>query len=323
MTEERPRPLIAWLNGSLVEVDEARISAFDMGFQHAVGLFETMRAAHGRIFRPEAHMARLAGSARELMLTDTLRSGPLAEAAQETLTRNGLEEARIRLTLSGGAMVRRSTEMPEVDPTILIHVQPRTPYPEALFETGVRVVVANDRMNPFDSHAGHKTLNYWSRLSALQAAGARGAAEALWFTVSNHLACGSTSNVLLVRGDTLVTPPARGEEVAGALPSPVLPGITRQAVLEVARENGLVVERAMLDIDDVLSADEVMLTNSGWGLMPVIGVEREELTGGRPGPVFKALRRGFEAMLDRETRFDLGPEPTGEPVTGGDDPPAG
>ena len=61
-----------------------------------------------------------------------------------------------------------------------------------------------------------------------------------------------------------------------------------------------------LDIDDVLSADELMLSNSGWGLLPVVGVEREELTGGTPGPVYQALRKGFEALLDRETRFGLG-----------------
>jgi branched-chain amino acid aminotransferase len=307
-TDQQVRPLLAWLNGGFVDVTEAKVSAFDMGFQHAVGLFETMRASHGQVFRPEAHMARLAESAKELMLTDTLRPGPLVEAIQETVARNGLLEARIRLTLSGGAMIRRPDETQDIDPTILIHAQPRTVYPDALYEKGIRVVVANDRLNPFDSHAGHKTLSYWSRLSALQSAGTHGAAEALWFTVSNHLGCGSTSNVFVVRGDTVFTPPARGEEEPGALRSPVLPGVTRSALFEVARENGLTIERRLLDINDVLTADEVMLSNSGWGLLPVIGIERETITGGEPGPVFSALRSGFEALLDRETRFDLGPD---------------
>jgi branched-chain amino acid aminotransferase len=305
-TEQETPQFQVWLNGRFMPVDDARISPFDMGYQHAVGLFETMRVAHGRVFRPEAHMARLAASARELMLTDTLRADPLADAIQETVTRNGLEEARVRLTLSGGAMNRKPGGEAELDPTILIHAQPRTRYPEALFDQGIRVVVANDRLNPFDSHAGHKTLNYWSRLSALQAAGNNGAAEALWFTVSNHLGCGSTSNVFVVQDGTLLTPPARGEEASGALPSPVLPGITRAAILEVARENGLAVEHRLLGIDDVLGAEELMLSNSGWGLLPVIGVERETVGEGVPGPVFKALRAGFEAVLDRETRFGLG-----------------
>ncbi|MCH2145390.1 MAG: aminotransferase class IV [Phycisphaerales bacterium] len=305
-TAQETRPLEVWMNGRFVPVERAGISAFDMGFQHGVGLFETMRCAHGRIFRPEAHMARLAESARELMLTDSLRTGPLADAAQETVERNGLVDARVRLTLSGGPMNRRPDQAAETDPTILIHAQPRTVYPDALYEQGIRVIIANERLNPFDSHAGHKTLNYWSRLTALQEAGSKGAAEALWFTVSNHLGCGSTSNVFVVQDGALITPPARGEEASGALPAPVLPGITRAALLEVARENGLTVEQRLLDIGDVLGAQELMLSNSGWGLLPVIGVERESVGEGVPGPVFKMLRSGFEELLDRETRFGIG-----------------
>ncbi len=251
-------------------------------------------------------MARLAASARDLMLTDSLRTDPLAEAVQETVERNGLVDARVRLTLSGGPMNRRPGKGAEADPTILIHAQPRTVYPDALYEQGIRVIVANGRLNPFDSHAGHKTLNYWSRLSALQDAGTKGAAEALWFTVSNHLGCGSTSNVFVVQDGTLITPPARGEEASGALPSPVLPGVTRAALLEIARENGLAVEQRLLDIDDVLGAQELMLSNSGWGLLPVIGVERESVGEGVPGSVYKMLRSGFEDLLDRETRFGIG-----------------
>jgi len=300
------RSIEAWLDGVFLPVEDVRVSGFDMGFQHAVGLFETMRAAHGQVFRVEAHMERLAGSARELLLTDSLRTGALADAVQQTVARNGFSDARIRLTLTGGAMNRPTEQPAEKDPTILIHAQPRTVYPDALFEQGIRVVVANDRLNPFDSHEGHKTLDYWSRLSALQAAGAKGAAEALWFTVSNHLGCGSTSNVFLVQDGTILTPPVRGEEAKGALPSPVLPGITRAALLEVARENGLVVEQRLLDIGDVLGADEIMLSNSGWGVLPVIGVERETIGEGVPGPVFQTLRGGFEALLDRETRFGIG-----------------
>ena len=300
------RPIEAWLDGVFVPVNDVRVSGFDMGFQHAVGLFETMRAAHGQVFRVEAHMERLAESARELLLTDSLRTSALSDAVQQTVARNGLVDARIRLTLTGGAMHRPLEKHAEKDPTILIHAQPRTVYPDALFEQGIRVVVANDRLNPFDSHAGHKTLSYWSRLSALQAAGAKGAAEALWFTVSNHLGCGSTSNVLLVQDGTILTPPVRGEEAAGALPSPVLPGITRAALLEVARENGLAVEQRLLDIGDVLGAEEIMLSNSGWGLLPVVGVERETIGAGVPGPVFQTLRSGFESLLDRETRFGIG-----------------
>ena len=307
---ESPRGLEVWLDGRFVPLEQANVSVFDAGFQHAVGLFETMRAQNGRVFRLRAHLARLDESARILRLSESLQTSPLATAVQETLDRNQLEDARVRLTLTGGALNRRLDDAGRSDPTILIHAQPRTTYPDALYTQGIRVVVANDRLSPFDSHSGHKTLAYWPRLAALQAAGAHGASEALWFTVSNHLASGSTSNVFLVREGTILMPPARGEESDGALPAPVLPGITRAALVEVAREHGIALEHRLVDIEDVLGADELLLSNSGWGVLPVVGVEKESIGAGVPGPVFAALRSGLDALLERETAFDLEPDPT-------------
>jgi branched-chain amino acid aminotransferase len=256
------------------------------------------------------HMSRLASSASELHLTESLRTVALGDAVIATLRHNELQEARVRLTLTGGPLNIRTRESGGSDPTILVHAQPPTQYPEAIYEQGIRVAVANDRLSPFDSRAGHKTLAYWARLASLQEAGAHGAAESLWFTVSNHLASGSTSNVLLVREGVLLSPFAHGEELEGALPSPVRPGVTREVLFEIARENGIAVELCMLDIDQLLSADEVLLCNSGWGVLPVTEVERAKIGTGNPGEVFQSLRKGLEQLVDRETRFGLDPATT-------------
>lgn len=296
-----------WLNGAWIPRDDARISVFDAGFQHGVGLFETMHARNGVVFRLADHLERLAGSARELGLSERLRREPLAEAVIATFDRSGLESARIRLTISGGDLnLLASGASAQHDPTILIVAQPPTRYPEELFARGVRVLVADARANPLDPTAGHKTLWYWPRLSALQTAAAKGASEALWFSVTNHLAGGCVSNAMLVKDGSIQTPIARGEEAKGSLRSPVLPGITRRAILDLAEREGIAVERRMLTIDDVLSADELFLTNSSWGVLPVVAVEQAQIGGGggsgggggEPGPITLRLRAAWTDLVE-------------------------
>ena len=292
-----------FLDGEFVEGDDARVSAFDAGFQHGVGLFETMHATLGAdgsgIFGLGRHMARLVESARELGLSDSLRGDALGEAVVETLRRSDLSagsRARVRLTVTGGDLnLLRSGGAPDHRPTVLIQCQPATEYPEAMFERGITATIADLRVNPLDPTQGHKTLAYWPRLRELQSAARRGAGEAIVFQVSNHVAGGCVSNLFVVLDGMLHTPIARGEEgeVAtgkAALPSPVLPGITRSWVLA---ESGLACVRRMLTIDDVLDADEVFLTNSSWGVLPVVRVEKEAVGGGSPGSVARELRRSW------------------------------
>lgn len=315
-------PLDAWLNGHFVAMDAARVSAFDAGFQHGVGLFETMLARNGRVFRLLEHMERLGASARELQLVDTLRTEALCDAVEAALAHHGMRDARVRLTLTGGDMnlLARSVSCDgsgasatapskaalRHDPTILIQVQPPTPYPSAMFEQGVGVRVADSRLNMLDAFAGHKTLWYWPRLRELQTAAGAGLQEAIWFDVANGLACGCVSNVFVVKEGVVRTPLARGEEVKGALRSPVLPGITRAALLALAQELGHAVDRARMDISHLLGADEVFLTNSSWGVLPVVRVEASAIGTGAPGPVTRALRAALLQRVDRETQAAAG-----------------
>jgi branched-chain amino acid aminotransferase len=328
-------PTSVFLNGKFYGGDpetggppiaEARASAFDAGLQHAVGLFETMRAGvlrrgiegsttHGEeietwILQLDDHTQRLVESARELGLSDQLRAPALAEAALETVRRSGLDNARVRLTITAGdlsllAAAQTGGQVRQADPTILIVAQPATDYPEAMFDRGVLVTLANARANPLNPTEGHKTLNYWWRLRELQLAAAKGAAEALVLSVTNHLVGGCVSNVLLVKGDSILTPIARGEEqeVAGkdarTIPSPVLPGITRSWALDAAERLGLVARKQMLTVQDLLDADEVMLTNSSWGVLPVVRIEANDIgtPDAGPGRVAKSLRDAWLGSL--------------------------
>lgn len=292
-----------WLNGRFVERDSASISVFDAGLQHGVGLFETMIARHGAAFRGREHMERLAHSARELLLSDRLRVEPLVEAINATVQRNGLSEARVRLTLTGGDLnMLQSQGKSQVDPTILIVAQPPTVYPDAFFEHGVMVTIAQGRDNPFLPMAGHKTLNYWPRIHALQRAAASRAGECLWLSATNHLSAGSVSNIFLVQDGLLQTPLARGEPHDGSIPSAVLPGITRTAIFELADTFEIDVHKGLLALDDLRRADEAFLTNSSWGVLPVVRVEQHEIGDGLVGHVTKRLREGWLELVDQETQ---------------------
>jgi branched-chain amino acid aminotransferase len=299
--------MTVWLNGKIVPPDEAKISAFDAGLQHGVGLFETMLARGGEVFRRDAHLQRLADSARSLRLTDQLHLRPLGEAirmalATEQLSGEDNELRRVRLTLTGGDLNLLMREhRPNVDPTILIQVQPATRYPEQLMERGARAVIADAKSNPLDPMAGHKTLDYWGRLTALQDAAAKQADEAIWLMVTNHVASGSVSNLFIVKDGALLTPIAQGEEERGGMPSPVLPGVTRAVIREIAGSVGIGSSAQMLTIDELLDADEVFLTNSSWGVMPIVQVEAKAIGDGYPGPVTKDLGERYWRLFEEET----------------------
>lgn len=320
-------PTSLFLNGKFFMLDDAAteraaLSPFDAGFQHGVGLFETMLGGVGDAggvwcMRIDEHLARLAASAKSLGLSDSLRPGALADAVAETIRRGGLDRARVRLTVTGGdlnLLTRASAQAGSAvqhDPTILIVAQRAVAYPPGMFERGVAVSIADARANPFNPLEGHKTLNYWWRLRELQAASAKNAAEALVLSVTNHLVGGCVSNVLLVSGGEILTPIARGEEGGGRaegeaetragdpdappmpmptikggyLPSPVLPGVVRAWALAWAADQGMSVKRQMLSVADVLEADEVLLTNSSWGVLPVVKVEGSAVGVGDDGAV--------------------------------------
>jgi branched-subunit amino acid aminotransferase/4-amino-4-deoxychorismate lyase len=290
-----------YLNGQMLPPEQAHLRADDAGLLHAVGLFETMAAAHGRVFRLQPHLDRLAESAKALGLARELDVAELAEGVRKTLEHNGLEQARIRLTVTAGPLIPAG-EGQAPQRTVLIQPSPPTQYDPSYFERGITAVIAQAAANPFDPMGGHKTLSYWPRLRSLRQAAEQGAGEAIWLNISNHVASGAISNLLAVKDGQLITPFARGEEVKDALPAPVLPGIMRQAVLELAEGAGIPVTRRMLSVEELLEADEVFLTNSSWLVLPVTQIEQKQIGGGKVGPITHQLRQELMETMEQETR---------------------
>jgi branched-chain amino acid aminotransferase len=278
-----------FLNGRLVPAAEAKIGVDDSSFLYGIGLFETMRAVGGRVFRLDDHLNRLTASATALSILNTYTVSQISEGIGQVLRANDLSDARLRLTLPSGPL--RAEEDRQC--TLLITAAPFVPYPKEYFEKGVRVVITDFRQNTKDPFTGHKTTCYGPRLAALRQAHEKLAAEAIWFTAENRLAEGCISNLFLVREGVLLTPP---------LTTPVLPGIARRTVLEIAEQEKIKFEERPLDINDLLAAEEVFLTNVIMTLLPVTAVEAHTVAEGKPGPLTKRLTQKYEALLNSKTR---------------------
>lgn len=279
-----------FLNDNLIDAGEARVSVTDSGFLYGAGLFETMRSRNGVVFRLEDHLDRLSASARALSISYPYEKAYLQEAVDRLLQANQLAEARLRLTLTNGPLAQPEEQR---KPTLLITATAFRPYPPEYYETGVLVILCPFRQNTMDPTCGHKTTSYYPRLLALNLAHRKRAAEALWFTTDNRLAEGCVSNVFLVKDSILYTPP---------LETPVLPGIARKTVHELAQQQSLDVVEKDLFIADVLEADEIFLTNVIMEVLPVAGVEQHTVGGGRVGPITGKLREAFLQAIEQQCR---------------------
>ena len=280
---------LVYLNGEILPRDQASVSALDYGFLYGYGLFETMRAFGGRAFRLERHLDRLARSAELLGLT--VDNGTLAEAVAETLQANGLVNARVRIAVSAGQGRMPPDPATCSDPTVLILADEPRPYPDDKYSEGFSSIVSTIRRNSRSPLSGIKSANYLESLLARQEAGAAGVDEALFLNEKGLLAEASMSNLFLVCNDELLTPPVE---------SGVLPGITREAVLELASLEGITTCKRDVSLEDLYRAQEAFLTNAGMGVMPLTKVEDRPIGMGRPGPVAERLMAAYRKLVSHE-----------------------
>jgi len=281
-----------FLNDKLIDVDKACLSVTDSGFLYGAGLFETMRSHNGVVFALADHLDRLFFSANTLSIDNPYEKGYITDAVYNVLCANKLTDARLRLTFTNGPMVEAEQDR---KPTLLITATRFRSYPPEYYKNGVLVVLCPFRQNPDDPTCGHKTTNYYSRMIALKVAHQRRAAEALWFTTDNHLAEGCISNVFLVKDSVLYTPP---------IETPVLAGVARKTICQLALKNSIELIEKDLTIDDVLSANEIFLTNVIMQVMPITTVEKHTVGNGKVGPAVKKLQRSFAELVENECEKD-------------------
>jgi branched-chain amino acid aminotransferase len=283
-----------FLNDKIVDIEKAHIFATDSGFLYGAGLFETMRSYNGVVFGLKDHLDRLFFSANSLAINLPYTREYLTDSIYELLKVNQLTDARLRLTLTGGPMAESEEQR---HPTLLITATKLTPYSPEYYQKGVMVVLCPFRQNTSDPTYGHKTTSYFPRMIALKLAHQKGAAEALWFTTDNRLAEGCVSNVFLVKNSIVYTPP---------IATPVLAGVTRKTLCQVAMQNSIEFVEKDLYINDVLDADEIFLTNVIMQIMPVTSVEKHTVGDGKVGDMTKKLQKSFDDFVRNECRMSKG-----------------
>ena len=281
-----------FLNDKLVDINKAYISVTDSGFLYGAGLFETMRSHNGVVFALKDHLDRLFVSADVLSINNPYDSEYITEAITELLDANKLTDARLRLTLTNGPMTESEEQRKS---TLLITAAKFRSYPPEYYKKGVMAVLCPFKQNPIDPTSGRKTTSYFSRMIALNLAHQRRAAEAIWFTLDNRLAEGCISNVFLVKDSGLLTPPIN---------TPVLPGVARKTVCQLAMQNSIKFTEKDLTIDDLLGADEIFLTNVIMQVMPVTKIEKHTVGDSLVGPITKKLLKSFEELVKKECGKD-------------------
>jgi branched-chain amino acid aminotransferase len=291
------------INGQLVSYDSAAaggIAPGDAGLLHGAGLFETMRAKNGKVFRLRQQLERLTRSAQTLSIPFSLGEPQLREMVGDLLEANGLSDARLRLTVTRGDMHAATAEDPVPPVTLILSAAAFQPYPQSLYEKGMTVIVSTYKQNPENPITGHKVTSYFDRLLALREAQQLKAGEALWFTAhTNHLAEGSISNVFIVDKDgILATPPLTVPEKTNQ--RLCLPGITRQVTLELATAAGILPHERLLTVNDLLAAREVFLTNAIMGIMPVTRIEKHAVGEDKPGSMTLQLKAAYDRLVETE-----------------------
>ena len=281
-----------FLNDKLVDTSKAKISVTDGGLLYGAGLFETMRACNGVVFGIEDHLERLFASAEKLSINNTYTKKQITDTVYKLLEANKLSEARLRLTLTSGSV---SAKQQQLKSTLLITATKFQPYPAEYYQKGVLVVLTDYRQNLNNPTDGHKSLNYLPRITALNEARMKMAAEALWFTVDNKLAEGCISNVFLVKDNVIYTP---------VIETPVLPGIARKAVIEIAKKNKIELIEKDLYIENLLAADEIFMTNVIMQVLPVTKVEKHTVGEGKVGAVTEKMMKLFNKFVKQKCEAD-------------------
>ncbi len=283
---------IIFMDGELVPEEKAVISVFDHGFLYGDGVFEGIRAYNGRVFKLIEHVDRLYESAHSIMLPIPYSRAEMVEAVVKTVNANGLKDAYIRLVVSRGVGDLGLDPRKCKASRVIIIADKIVLYPEELYEKGLSVITVATRRNVAEAlDPKIKSLNYLNNILVKIEANRAGVMEALMLTANGYVSEGSGDNVFIYRKGTLFTPPP----YLG-----ILEGVTRAAIIELARADGIEVLEQPFTRHDVYVADECFLTGTAAEVIPVIEVDGRTIGSGTPGPVTRRLIKLFRDLTCTE-----------------------
>jgi branched-chain amino acid aminotransferase len=278
-----------YLNGQMVDKAKAVVSVFDHGLLYGDGVFEGIRAYHGRVFELAAHLDRLLRSAQAILLESPLSKAELQTAVLKTLRANHLKDGYIRLVITRGTGDLGLDPRKCKSPTVFIIADKISLYPKEFYEKGLRVVTSSVKRNiPEALNPAIKSLNYLNNVLAKVEAIRQDAPEAIMLNREGYVAECTGDNIFLIKGDTLFTPPTW----AGALE-----GITRNVVMKLARSRlKMPIKEDLFTPYDVYVSDEVFLTGTAAEVVPVVEVDGRRIGNGKPGPMTLRLIKEFREL---------------------------
>jgi len=278
-----------WLNGELVDGEQAKVSVFDHGVLYGDGVFEGIRVYRGRIFQCDAHVDRLFDSARSIRLAIPYTKQEIVEAMAEAVRANGVTDGYIRLVVTRGPGTLGLNPFHCPQPAMFVIADQIVLYPEKMYRDGMAVIVAKTvRTSPRMVNPGIKSLNYLNNILAkIEAIGA-GVAEAIMLNEHANVAECTGDNLFIVEGGKVVTPP---------LSAGILPGITRAVVMRLAGELGLALAEDDIAVPRLLAAEECFLTGTAAEVIAVTKIDEQPVGGGVPGPVTRRLCDAFREYI--------------------------
>jgi branched-chain amino acid aminotransferase len=283
---------LASVNGVIGPAEEARVSVLDNGFTFGDSVYETLRTYRGRPYRLDLHLRRLRTSAGRLAIDIPVDDPALARSLDALLAKAENPESYIRMIVSRGVGDISYRFERVKGPTIVLAVKPYEPPPEHEYRDGVEVSVVSVRRNHPDAlDPAIKSCNLLNNVLAVREAQKKRASEAILLNQRGEVAEGASSNLFIVREGRVVTPP---------LSAGILPGITRQVVLELGRSLGLPSGEETVSLPDLLGADEAFLTSTIREVLPIRSVDGRAVGAGRPGPLTVRLLSALRAEANAE-----------------------
>lgn len=277
-----------YLNGKLVDKEGAHISVFDHGLLYGDGVFEGIRAYNYLVFRLKEHIDRLYKSADAIELKIPATKTAMIENVIRTLRANKLKDAYIRLVVTRGIGDLGLDPRKCSRPTVFIITDKIKLYPDKFYKNGLEIVTATTKRNlPQALDPRIKSLNYLNNILAKIDAIKSGTEEAIMLTYEDYVAECTGDNIFMVKDYELITPPV----TLGALE-----GITRDAVISIAKRIDIPFYEKTFRMEELYAADEVFLTGTAAEIIPVVNIDRRKIADGKPGKTTSRLREEFKKM---------------------------
>ncbi len=281
--------MFVYLNGDFIKAHEASINPFDFGFLYGYGLFETIRVYNGSPFALGRHLNRLAKSAKILKIP-LPPLNELKRASEKLIKINHLTDAKIRITISNGISEGFPYPKHTTPPTVFIFVKPFKNYPFRYYRNGLKATFLEERINQSSILSQLKTTSFINRLIALRELKKKGIDEGFYLNFNDELTEATLSNVFLVKKNEIITPPVE----AG-----LLPGITREIILEIAPTIGINPIERTVKKDEIFEAEEIFITSTLKEVMPVVEVEGRKIGSGHPGPIYQKIHQAYKALVKK------------------------